>query len=333
MKKITLLTILILSLSVKSQTNNKKYLDEIEYALTAYDPTMIFGYKTEDIFDNNILIGRKFLSIGYPNKVSRILLNKENGIIKNASINGEVIELFFNKEDLERIKQTSSFDFKLNYNDGSLILLTQVGSEKIAYSLGFNEGKIKTIVKAIKRGNYLDPFVSEINKLEYIDDSFIRDYTAYKYGKKMEDKNIVQKFIYKYSKIDENTYSKEYMNNGIKTDPSNGTKIVYTYDNKDRILSKLETSQLGISLSEYLYSDDNSSEYVREILSGEFKSKKYKRITINEDLPKTSPNAQDYEWEKGYYEFDNNELVFIRKNGKVREKKNGIWIERADTID
>lgn len=332
MRNLFFISIILFSLQSKAQTDEKATLRSIENALEAYSMGDFSNLQSEYIIDDNHIIGKKYLTIGYPYKNNEIILNKQNGVITSATYitnreNKNNVELLFQNGKVENVKiDLYSIDYRLKHSDDGLLIFSKDGSADVIFSLGFNGDATKTIVKAVRYSEVSKPAVSEITKMELSDNSFRRNYTSYKKNKEVSDKNILQKLIQSYSVKENNSYLKEYLDNGIVGDRSNGKTILYTYDSHNRLVNEIETSRDGKLSKSYVYADEKSLEFVKRVSVGDFPNEKYTYIDIKQDLPKPSGNSNDYEWKHGEYRIDGDgNLYFEGRDDKIRKKESGVW--------
>lgn len=340
MKKFISMCLILLSLFSKAQTHEEKIIQTIEAVIQAsHGESMINSLSTEYIYNNGDVVGKKYIIVGYPNRYNKILLRKENGNIVDASfISGEnerQIKLSFNGDKLEEISMPYYFEFRIKYGDDGLILFSKSGSSDIVHTISFDDKKrVKIIVEAIRPQNS-KPYIHKMTNFEYSENALIKTQQYYKANNKdTSDKNIIDKEVIKYSIVDNDGYSKEYLDNGLPNDKKNekmaGTKIIYTYDKYNRKIKTYEINKLGETREEaYFYIDDNSKKFVKKITKGNYINEKYIFIDISEDLPKTENMKNEYEWKKGHYRLDgNNDVYMIVRDGIIREKINGVWKER-----
>ena len=329
MKKITLLVLILFPFIAKSQVDEKKVLNTIEYALAAFDMYSFNEFNSEYIVVDNTVMGKRYLSLGTNYKYNEVILNKVDGQIKSATyiMNKDYkreIGLVFNENNVERVISDGYFDFNFKYDEDGLRIFAKDGRADIVYSMSFDGEKIKTIVKAIRKNETSKPYIDKIIKVKYEGNDVIKTFTSYKQDKETIDKNILQKYINKYTRIDSNTYSNEYLDNGIANDLANGKKTVYTFDNLDRLTSSIQTNKQGKSIHQYTY-QENSMNVLKKLVESDFTNEKMTFIDIFEDLPNTS-EMKDYEWKKGEYRLDEHkDLIFEKRDGKLRKKVDGVW--------
>lgn len=312
--------------------DSKKVIRVIEYALEASSLGQCTSHDAAYILENNKITGKKYPVKGtslYSNY--EIKLNTENGLIKNASYitqnaNYPILLEFQNDNIVRVLIKNDGIDYKFKYESDKVTILSKEDSSEITYVLELIGEKTKTITKTIKLDKpFSKPFVSKISKLSYADDSnntFTLDYTSYK----NEKTSILQRFIYKFSKVSNTIYTVDYLDNGIKDDISNGLKVTYTYDNFDRISQQDNIYKNSQSISNYYYVDNKNFNFSKKITKVDFPKEKATYIDIPADLAKTNDNQNDYEWKHGQYRLDvNNNLYLEIRDGKIREKTNGVW--------
>ncbi|MFH6996627.1 hypothetical protein ACHRVZ_01780 [Flavobacterium sp. FlaQc-57] len=310
----------------------KKAIRIIEYALEAHATGKSFSSEAQYITENNKIVGKKYPSHATDYGYYELRLNFEGNLIKNASIitrysNKPILLEFQNNTITRIIYKDYSVDFKLQYDANKVTLFSKEGEAEVTYVLELDGDRTKSVVETVKFNKpFSKPYISKTGKFSFTPDSYTLDYTSYKREKAAEEKNILQKIIYRYSKVSNNVYKLEYLENGLKEDKSKGLVIIFSYDDFDRIYKEESTSNYGKSLTNYFYSDNKSYDYVKKISVSENVKGKETNISIVKDMPKTNATVNDYEWRQGYYTLDaNSDLVFENRDGKHRQKVNGIW--------
>lgn len=313
--------------------DEKKVIRIIEYMLEAHSTGSSFSPEAAYIIENNKVVGKKYPSHGNPNySYYEIRLNFENNLIKNASFvtrySNKPILLEFQDNTITRIVyKDMSVDFKLQYIADKVILFSKDDNDESTYVLELDGDKTKSIVETVKLNKpFTKPYINKTSKFTFAADSYTRDYISYKREKAAEEKNILQRYINRYSKVSKNVYTREYLENGLKEDKSKGLKETFTYDDFDRISKELGVNTGWKFDTTYSYEDNKTYDYVKLVTIEESPKGKVTYIRIEKDQPKANDKVNDFEWRKGYYTLDaNNDLISENRDGKHRDKVNGVW--------
>ena len=292
-------------------SNNARFLEAKDY-LT--DPG------TNKITGQNLLTAESYA------KYTKVTLNWVNDDIPTAVLNNNGDHEVVLKWSNDRVSQIAipgfhQFDYTVDYDDkGNVIGFT--GNEVI-----FKDRKTSFIIEfAGEQITKITGFESRIGKKPWI--RTLTDYTydnnkwsghtiGYTQWEPNTPKNIKSDFTNKVTRVDDNHFIFE---------EGYGATVEKTYDSEGRISVNKNTGKTLVRTTTYKYADNKMwSEDELETNASGFVSRGIKVRFDLKDQPATAP---DYAKREGWYKFDKNgECISEERDGKRREKVNGVWGE------
>lgn len=288
---------------------------------------------------------------------------KENGFITTKTIHNNVSNDRYNtisvvsfNNKIIGAKTTNNLEFvfdeknmieKIIKKSGSTQVISRNSDSQIIEVIDYINNKVKSITNITYDGKILKTILIDMKRNN--EDKILMNITE----------NTENKFSYtiKYfnKKIKTDTENKEYVletptkmveksvntNKDISIEPAiYNTTFYYTdfdkvYKKDEKIEYYVEKKSEGVKLEKQTINTFKDQEIVRyEITTKGINNPKLSNKNMSNyiDLNPISQNSPEYEWRKGEYKFDyNNELIFYGRDGKYKEKIDGVWSEWKNT--
>lgn len=280
----------------------------------------------------NLVVGQKFLYPVGNEKYTIIRLNSDNTQIPSAIFstspnNNNKVELIWTGDKLIgiKIKSYSGFDYTIDrVANGDIIGFTarELWNNKIqtVFRMEYKEDRIEKITKFENDVNTKKPWIRSIETFAYSDTAVVVDRLAYPTGKPNKPENASgMQCIYKRSKG--NPY--------IVVQPYGETTEI-SYNSNDDVEKKIIRKKIG-TVEEHIFTYTDGKLFKEETTirntQGDFIER---NVNISFTLNGLSASVPDHEKLEGNYKFtQTGELIWEARDGKYRQKTNGVWSDWA----
>lgn len=223
-------------------------------------------------------------------------------LYRNAQAQIISIKKFYEKNKNKLVEVSD-----ISYKDGNIFLIT---SDRL------RRRDDKTLLKILQNSGK-----EHFSTVQFLNKKFIPKTDSYKYKKKSDTIVLYNKeTTYQTKRPKKTEIFKEIIvyNNNNKTVKVTSSSTRY----KDKTGEEIKTSKIDINE----YQGNKIVRTIRDLKNHNTNTKSFKIISVLIDLPPRSSTSPEYEWKYGKYQFDyNGELELIKRDGKHKRKKNGVW--------
>ncbi|WP_075341064.1 hypothetical protein [Tenacibaculum agarivorans] len=297
----------------------KSIITDIEEFYMTYDKTGLVlekGY----LIDKNRIVGKEYYSLGQDKFTQLLIVTKDNQI-NSVKLHNTEIELNLNdKKRIEKLEYLNGkYQFKRDASGRIIDIVHNTYYDKIE-NISFNRD-VNGLLEIKKKIKKFGPTIithkentptkhssiyTEFDKKNKIKIKIENDFTL------KNDNHVVLNKNYTYHTGEKKKTSRDFIYN-------NFNKLIKfekrTSDHKN--IHTLETKNY-----EYL-NNELVKTATKMFIDNQIQSTD---ISISKDITSKSENAPEYEWREGIYRLNsNNELISIVRDGKYKEKTNGVW--------
>ncbi|MBL7749604.1 MAG: hypothetical protein JNM19_19350, partial [Chitinophagaceae bacterium] len=270
--------------------------------------------------------GQQFLYPVFNKKYITIKLNITGQTIPSATIevhpNTYKVQLTWKQDKLTGIKLDglSEADYDVVYdkdmNVSTFTSRTMInGNITTVLKPEFANGKLSKVTKYENKTGQ-SPWIRSIKTFAYNDTATLVDCLVYGTNKPNTPKGIVSNYQGIYKKSNGNPY--------IIVQPYGETTEI-NYNEKDEISGKIVRKKNSVQVHDYLYRDGKlfKETVISRSLTGDFLEK---NVRLDFTLENAGPSVPDDEKLQGFYKYDQNDvLIYEARDGKYRDKQNGVW--------
>ncbi|WP_298503196.1 hypothetical protein [uncultured Maribacter sp.] len=270
--------------------------------------------------------GQKFIVPTNDQAYKYITFVWDGNFLAHALVDTYRIDLFWKNNQLAgvRIDSFQNFDFTIRYDmDNNPIYLEghQASNNDIPsnFDITYIDGKITESVRNTQ--GMFKNYVSTAKIFKYNEDAIEVNTTVYKRGKARETKNEVSSLTMTYNVVSDSEL--QITTNFGKSGSTRVKSFIYRPDGKMRRVSNNEQPYNSINTTDNIYEGDKR---VKQIFFSTFKGEFHTKSIINyKDFDKKPGETED-KWRNGKYFYDSNGILVEEiRDGKYREKINGLW--------